>query len=525
MSLLSFLFSSTCCLLSFVAFYHFFLEQLNTHHFKRCYLLLVLLLSFSIPFITFTEYVTPGQITPSELTVVRTSPPLVEKPLGSAAPDYSSIFWAIGLSIYGIGFALMGIRFARNIHRIFLSVRRYPQHLHRGLTHVLRPDPTIPHSFLHYLFFNQTDYDSGKIPQQVMVHEETHARQLHTIDLLIAEILLVICWFNPVLWIYRHKMVLNHEFLADQGVLRQGADMKGYQNILLDFAIDKRHSGLVHTVNFFSIKKRLTIMKTQTSQRSIVLRSFLILPLLATTITYFGQTQTRVKSDTELEARPPSTTSHVPVDVDERAKRTVELAGLILDSESLEPLPSVKVYDGQGMELTTSDENGYFIVLMDDLNPGEIRFEIQLQKHRYQTLIQQEHWGNLSGAVKGIFFFGLQKKGARSPQFSELAINHHNTSYQGVMQSYPEVKNRIDFEIRLNEAKEGNDQVLFEVHEQLYLVSNDAWVRIKSPQDLVLIDDDRVVRASEIDRFVSRQEIKGMTPLEPGLRAQYAISL
>ncbi len=114
--------------------------------------------------------------------------------------------------------------------------------------------------------------------------------------MLFVELLQVIFWFNPLIYFVKHSIKMNHEFLADQAVLNRGISASNYQHILLAFSSDAVESPLANAINYSStrhaigvIKKRFTVMKTQTSKRSIWLKSVLLLPILALTLYGFSE--------------------------------------------------------------------------------------------------------------------------------------------------------------------------------------------------------------------------------------------
>ena len=45
------------------------------------------------------------------------------------------------------------------------------------------------------------------------------------------ELLQIVFWFHPLIYVLKHHVKLNHEFLADDAVLQEGSDTKTYQNI------------------------------------------------------------------------------------------------------------------------------------------------------------------------------------------------------------------------------------------------------------------------------------------------------
>src|SRR5690606_3931766 len=111
--------------------------------------------------------------------------------------------------------------------------------------------------------------------------EYVHAKQKHSIDILVVELLQIVFWFNPLLYLIKRSVKLNHEFLADRAVLNRGTDTAAYQNILLAFSSHATTPTLANSINYSFIKKRFTVMKKQTSTQAIWLRSLLLVPLVA----------------------------------------------------------------------------------------------------------------------------------------------------------------------------------------------------------------------------------------------------
>jgi hypothetical protein len=101
----------------------------------------------------------------------------------------------------------------------------------------------------------------------------------------------VLLWFNPLIYIIKHAIKLNHEFLADQGVLQKGINTNTYQEIILAFSSNAVQPQLANAINYSLIKKRFTVMKTQTTKRGIWLRSLILLPLLAIMLYSFSDTK------------------------------------------------------------------------------------------------------------------------------------------------------------------------------------------------------------------------------------------
>ncbi len=280
-----YLIKSTACLGIFYIFYKFFLENESIHVFKRVYLLAALVLSYSIPFITFyvpTTTNTANPVTlPDDINGIETSTFnlfLEQLPL------------ILGI-LYFVGVLVFAYRFTKNLYQIISKIRRNPKLKIAKYIQVLLQDKVLPHTFFNYIFLNKTELESKEIPSEVIIHEQTHAQQKHSIDILFIEFLQVLFWFNPFIYFLKRSIKLNHEFLADQAVLNQGIAPNYYQNLLLVFSSNTQTPILANSINYSLIKKRFTVMKTQSSKNSIRLRVLLLLPLLALLIYSFSTTE------------------------------------------------------------------------------------------------------------------------------------------------------------------------------------------------------------------------------------------
>ena len=290
--MLMFLLKSTACLAIFLAFYKLMLEKESMHHFKRYFLLVALIASFTIPNLVFTEYVDVGELTLGTYTTLENmdSAAFTELPL----PQPSSFDWELFLwCVYTLGVVGFGFRFMANLFQIRKRIKKNPKFKESFMTKVLLPQALPPHTFLNYIFLNQKQYKENSIPQEVLLHEETHAKQRHSLDIIFIELAQVVLWFNPLIYFFKSSIKLNHEFLADNAVIRKEQDHSHYQNTLLSYLsndIEKHQSvGIANAINYSSIKKRFTVMKTRTSKKSFVFRSLLLLPLTALLLFGFSE--------------------------------------------------------------------------------------------------------------------------------------------------------------------------------------------------------------------------------------------
>src|SRR5690606_34948520 len=288
-----YLLKSAACLVLFFAFYKVVLENTSIHTFKRFYLFASLLASFFIPLITFTRYV---EISPIATIYNEAIPQLNYVEVEKTLNYWPFVLW----TVYGLGILFFSIKFFRNLFGLIQQIRKNPKYKNSRFINVLLNETVIPHTFFNYIFLNKKQFENREIPQEVIFHEEAHARQKHSLDIIFVELLQIVFWFNPLFHFIKKSIKLNHEFLADRAVLNAGAKTSEYQKILLAFSSNAATPSLAHSLNYSSIKKRFTIMKTHTSKRAIWLRSLLILPLLSVLI-YGFSTKEIVKKENQSE--------------------------------------------------------------------------------------------------------------------------------------------------------------------------------------------------------------------------------
>lgn len=287
--MVDYLLKSGACLTVFYLFYVLFLEKENMHVHKRIYLIATLLIAFAIPFVTFTSYVEVVEV----IQPIIASQNTIEIPIINE-PETISYTTEILWSVYGLGVLLFGFKFVKNLNEIIQKIRINPNQKEDDTVSVLLKEDIVPHTFFSYIFYNKQKYITHQIPKEVVLHEQTHAKQKHSLDVLFIEFLQVLFWFNPILYLINKAMKLNHEFLADQAVITNGIQTQNYQKTLLAYSSHAYQLPLANAINYSSIKKRFTVMKTHTSKKKIWFKSIILLPVLALLLFSFS---TKIQQD------------------------------------------------------------------------------------------------------------------------------------------------------------------------------------------------------------------------------------
>jgi len=120
---------------------------------------------------------------------------------------------------------------------------------------------TTAFSFLNTIYINQNLYESNRIDESIIIHELAHINQKHSYDIILIEILKALFWLNPALYFYKLAISTNHEFLADDNVLKS-KPIKDYQQVIFNELVNNI-SPLVYTFKRYNnTKKRFIMMKT-----------------------------------------------------------------------------------------------------------------------------------------------------------------------------------------------------------------------------------------------------------------------
>lgn len=177
--------------------------------------------------------------------------------------------------------------------KVFISLTRTYTIIKRGtrlgkdFPKVILSDMDHPSfSFFPYVVIPRKIYEGGDY-LDILRHEKSHIRQGHTFDLLFAELLIPVLWFNPFIWLIKRSIVLNHEYLADSFTLKNSSSIKEYQYKLLN--IPKRPISITLAHNFSSlIKNRIIMINKKPTRNYAILKNLLILPVVAILFVMFS---------------------------------------------------------------------------------------------------------------------------------------------------------------------------------------------------------------------------------------------
>ncbi|OJJ21549.1 hypothetical protein BKI52_13475 [marine bacterium AO1-C] len=208
------------------------------------------------------------------------------------------------LTIYWLGVIVFSIRFLWGLFSILRIYIISPKSYLWGFKVVITDKAIPPFTFFNLLFISNKALKKG--PQEaIIIHEQHHRDQWHSLDTLLLELLTIVFWFNPFMWFFQKAIRASHEYMADQQVLKMGIDPLDYQQLLFE-----NRTGVTLQLgsslnNGTSLKKRFTRMLNPQNQIQAYWRVLCFIPLMIALLTFnsFAQSNTQVKTLTKAEEK------------------------------------------------------------------------------------------------------------------------------------------------------------------------------------------------------------------------------
>ena len=282
------------------------LSARNTHLVTRRALLLGILL-FAL---TYPLYRLPSVADAMPHTLQFTLPELSIAPAAAAQTPASFNLYRLGAWLYGGIALLLGLRMVIRLLSIVGLRRRGRLYREGAWRIVVCPEPIQPCSFFHWIFLPASMADTPDARATILKHEQAHIRQMHTLDILLGEVVAVLCWMNPLAWLLLKEIRLNLEYLADRAVLADEPEKRAYQYLLLDLALDNRPQASAIPFGHSFLKERIVMINRRASSTRSRYRYLLVLPLCLLLV--IGSQSCRQSADHKAANSPATTTETLP---------------------------------------------------------------------------------------------------------------------------------------------------------------------------------------------------------------------
>lgn len=305
----------------FYAFYRLFFYKDTFFTWRRAALLCFFAVSAAYPLLNIQTWITAQEpmVAMADLYADIVLPEFVLMPEQATADWKALLLQSAGIIYWGIAAALAA-RFLIQLAGILRLACRCPKtRINNTNVHLLQ-QAGGPFSFFRWIFIYPASHTEEEL-SEILTHEQTHASQWHSIDVIISEVACVLCWFNPFAWLMKREIRTNLEYLADNRVLETGHDSKAYQYHLLGLSHHKAAATIYNSFNVLPLKKRISMMNKKRTREIGRTKYLMFLPLAALLM---------IISNIEAVAR---TTKAVAKDVIEAVEENLSLNATATDME------------------------------------------------------------------------------------------------------------------------------------------------------------------------------------------------
>ncbi len=260
--------------------YCLFLNRETYYQLNRAYLIVSCVVSFVLPVMQIGALKPVEAVETSTLTyTVPVQTTQVAAPIAAPAviehhltlPDY--LWYA-----YLAGAIVLLLVLAIKLYTLF-KLTRSAQFIEQGKHKVIYLAETdVAFSFLNYLFIGTNAPGANTMIR----HELVHIRQRHSADIIFVELLKIISWFNPCIYLLQNSLKTVHEYIADEQTAAYETDALTYSSFLVNNAYGAGGSSITHSFfNYNLLKKRIIMLNQQRSGNLARLKYLVAVPICA----------------------------------------------------------------------------------------------------------------------------------------------------------------------------------------------------------------------------------------------------
>lgn len=253
--------------------YYFLLRKLTFYKLNRAYFLFGGAYAFFYPFIEFKSFMPLHETSavPVEFYEAFFTQEII---LDNGFALLDVLLYALcGVGVYFI------LRFLKRLYSIYVVHQNSYKEWWEGFFYREVYFPIQPFSFLKNIYVHQKQHVQKEL-YTIFKHENHHVKGLHSLDILMFELLLAICWYNPFVWLMRIAVRQNLEYLTDHQVLERGVNRQTYQYALVRMAQEQQSYPQGNSFSVKPLKNRIMMMNKKRSTKFQLGKYLFLLPLL-----------------------------------------------------------------------------------------------------------------------------------------------------------------------------------------------------------------------------------------------------
>ncbi|MEI7596995.1 MAG: M56 family metallopeptidase [Bacteroidota bacterium] len=266
----------SCIVMTAMYFVYFlFLRKETYFGINRIFLLLTFTLPFLIPSFQFNIQSDPQKFSYILQEVV------VNPTITKSKEFFQTDYWQIFFGAYAVIVILLLMKLLYNITKMLLLIKN-TSFEKIGEFKIAYLEGISSFSFFNNIFINKnTDFPNV---EKVVIHEKSHAMQKHSIDILLAELVVAFQWFNPFAWYSYKALKQTHEFLADEATIAKGIEQYDYSELLLSEVLNARFNQISNNFNHSLIKRRIQMITKSKSSTIAKFKILLSIPVIAASV-------------------------------------------------------------------------------------------------------------------------------------------------------------------------------------------------------------------------------------------------
>ena len=266
--------------------YRFLFRNSNRLYFNRFFLLTSMLLALAMPLLGLLSGIEVPQMATlkqnlfggtllNEVIVTSDGQPMLPEVIVTTSTQSRFSVWQVISGIYLIGVGVMTLLFLIKLGKLMVLIIRSPKRKMSGCTAVFTGREQGSFSFFRYAIFPNENVDSD-----IMRHEMSHISHHHSWDILFAEVMMILQWFNPFIYLYKKELQSLHEYMADRDVVATGVDKKNYMMLILQQCTAVDFSGMSNNFSLILTKKRIKMITRNEKAKGLWWRLLATLPVL-----------------------------------------------------------------------------------------------------------------------------------------------------------------------------------------------------------------------------------------------------
>ncbi|MGC6429889.1 MAG: M56 family metallopeptidase [Jejuia sp.] len=284
--MLSYIIQTTVFQFLFLAIYDSFLKRETFFNWNRAYLVFAPIVALIIPFIKIKLF----QNVLSEEFVISLPEVFIGEteasaPITTVETTSKTMLDLVSFeTILYMGMLVVALLFIYKLYGILKVIRKNPKVKHDTFILVRLLESTSAFSFFNYVFLGEgiNKQDENTILQ----HEAIHVKHRHSLDLLCFELLKIVLWFNPLIYMFQNRLGTLHEYIADAEASKLQTKNNYYQNLLAQVFETNKLSFINSFFKQSLIKKRIIMLQKSKTKKIKLLKFAMIIPLIFGMLVY-----------------------------------------------------------------------------------------------------------------------------------------------------------------------------------------------------------------------------------------------